>query len=183
MTDKEKFILENYNITRDGKIFEGERQLNFRVNQDGYYDVRLKYNEQGKSQPFLVHRLVALKYLEKGENMPVTNHKDLNKTNNQVDNLEWSNVQLNTQHGYDNGAYPSIKRVKVIESDGTTHIFPSQSHTSRYYNYKNPSTIQQILDGKRKNPLSKGKRKGYYFEYTDEGVTTIERKANTVVGL
>lgn len=60
------------------------------------------------------------------------------------------------------------------------HVFPSVSHTARYYNYKNPTTIQAILEGRKSNPISIGSRKGLYFEYTNESVTTIERIATTV---
>ena len=60
------------------------------------------------------------------------------------------------------------------------HVFPSTSHAARYYNYKNPTTIQAILEGRSSNPIVRGNRQGLYFEYTNESVTTIERVAITV---
>lgn len=181
MTDKEKYVLENYKIYSDGRIFSymTNKFLKFRTDKDGYLDVPLIYNSRGDRRPFRVHRLVGLQYLDKPENYNVINHKDLDKQNNNVDNLEWSTVALNTQHGYDYGAYSQIKRIKCTEPNGDVHIFPSMSHASRYYGYSNPSTIQAILEGRRHNPISRGSRRGYYFEYTDESVTTIERIATT----
>lgn len=185
MNDKEKFVLEHYDISEDGKVFSKftNKFLKFREDKDGYFDVTLVYNNKGDRMPFKVHRLVALKYIEKPENYNVTNHKDLDKQNNNIDNLEWSTIALNTQHGYDYNAYSHIKKVKVTEKDGTIHVFPSTSHASRYYNYANPSTIQAILEGRNHNPIPTGKRKGLYFEYTNESVTTIERNTTTASGV
>lgn len=182
MNDKEKYVLNNYEITRDGKVYSNftNKFLKFRIDKDGYFDVSLVYNEKGDRMPFRIHRLVALKYLENPENYNIVNHKDLNKQNNNLENLEWVTVSLNTQHAYDNGTYSNIRKVKCIEPNGNIHIFPSTSHASRFYNYNNPSTIQAILEGRKSNPISKGNRKGLFFEYTNEGVTTIERITITV---
>lgn len=185
MNKKERFVLDNYEISKDGKIYSNftKRFLKFREDKDGYFNVTLVYDKYGNRMPFRVHRLVALKYIPKIKGYNVTNHKDLNKQNNNVDNLEWSTVALNTQHGYNFGAYKNIKKVKSIEYNGKIHIFPSVSHASRFYNYSNPSTIQAILEGRRNNPIPTGKRKDLYFEYTNESVTTIERNPITVDGV
>ena len=182
MNNKEKFVLENYDITENGKIYSRftNKFLKFRVDKDGYFDVTLVYNQKGSRMPFRIHRLVALKYLHQPEGFDVVNHKDLNKQNNSIDNLEWSTVSLNTQHGYNYSAYSHIRKVKCIEPNGNIHVFPSVSHASRYYLYSNPSTIQAILEGRRNNPIPTGRRKGLFFEYTNESVTTIERIAITV---
>ena len=182
MNEKEQYVLTHYEIYPDGRVFSQmtNKFLKFRTDKDGYFDVTLVYNSEGNRMPFRIHRLVALKYLEKPENYNVVNHKDLNKQNNNVSNLEWSTVALNTQHGYNYSAYSNIRKVKSIEMDGTIHVFPSTSHAARYYNYSNPTTIQAILEGRKPNPITKGVRQGLYFEYANESVTTIERVAITV---
>ena len=182
MTEKERYVLKHYEIYEDGRIYSHftNKYLKFRTDKDGYSNVSLVYNKQGNRMPFRVHRLIALKYLENVENLNIVNHKDLNKQNNNVDNLEWTTVALNTQHGYNYNAYSNIRKVKSIDVNGTIHIFSSTSHAARYYNYKNPTTIQAILEGRKSNPISIGSRKGLYFEYTNESVTTIERIATTV---
>ena len=90
MTEKEKFVLNHYEIFRDGRIYSPytNKFLKFREDKDGYYDVSLIYNQYGDRQPFRVHRLVALKYVPLIEGYDIVNHKDLNKQNNNVDNLE-----------------------------------------------------------------------------------------------
>lgn len=177
MNKKERYVLGSYHITRDGRVYSyyTKKFLRPRVDKDGYLDVSLVYNKDGERMPFRIHRLVALKYIKKTEGNTVVNHKDLDKQNNNVENLEWTTVQKNTQHGYDNGAYKSIARVKSVEPDGTVHVFPSTSHAARFYGYQNSSGVQEALKGRTSNPVSRGKRKGIFFEYTDEGVTTIER--------
>lgn len=50
-----------------------------------------------------VHRLVALTFLENPGNKPAVNHKDGNKQNNNILNLEWVTVQENAAHAYRTG--------------------------------------------------------------------------------
>lgn len=191
MNIKEEYVLSHYEITETGEIYSTlnsnnnfkRKKLKFREDKDGYYDVSLVYNSEGSRMPFRIHRLVALKYLPEIKGFEIVNHLDLDKKNNNKSNLRWSNVSINTQHGYDNCTYKNIKKIKVVELSGEYHIFPSESHASRYYNYKNPSVINAILNGRRNNPIPKGKRKGLFFEYTNEGVTTIERNTSTVTGV
>jgi len=185
MNEKEKYVLNKYDITEDGRIYSSytNKFLRFREDKDGYYDVALVYNDEGKRMPFRVHRLIALKYVNNPNNSPQVNHMDLNKQNNSIDNLEWVTIAENTQHGYDNSAYAHINKVKVTESNGNIHIFPSTSHAARYYYYANPTTIQAILECRSNNPIPTGRRKGLFFEYTNEGVTTIERNPIIVNGV
>lgn len=183
MTEKEKYVLEHYEITRDGKVYSKftNKYLKFHTDKDGYFDVGLVYNDEGRRQPFRVHRLVALKYIPEIEGCNVVNHKDLNKQNNCVENLEWCNVSKNTQHGFNNCVYENIKKIKVTELDGTIRVFPNMSSASRFYGYANPTTIQHGLVKSNPYKPSRGKYKGYIFEFTTEDVTTIERAANTVI--
>lgn len=183
MNVKEKYVLEHYEISKEGTIYSPytKKFLKFREDKDGYLEVTLIYNDEGKRQPFKLHRLLALKYIPEIEGYNVVNHKDLNKQNNNLDNLEWSTTQKNTQHGFDNCAYKSIRRVKVTETDGTINIFPNQSCASRYYGYKTTATFTHFLKDGGPHIPNKGKLKDYIIEYTDEGVTTIEKVANTDV--
>lgn len=95
----------NYEVSNFGRV----KSLNYRNSKketilklrkggnNEYLNVML-YNN-GKGYVCLVHRLVCLAFLENPENLPQVNHKDENKQNNKVDNLEWCNQQHNQNYG------------------------------------------------------------------------------------
>lgn len=66
------------------------------VNNCGYKTVLLISNGCGKR--LLVHRLVATAFIKNPGNLPLVNHKDGNKLNNNVENLEWCTHSENQQH-------------------------------------------------------------------------------------
>ncbi len=67
--------------------------LSMHDNGQGYLTVRLR----GKHR--YVHRLVATAFIENSLNLPEVNHKDKNKQNNCVENLEWCTRDYNAKHG------------------------------------------------------------------------------------
>ena len=87
----------------NGKVFFNtkERILSPRVKDNGYLFVTLCINNNKHHK--YIHRLVAQTFLPNLDNLPQVNHKDCDKTNNQVDNLEWCNQNFNIRHAWDNG--------------------------------------------------------------------------------
>ena len=67
----------------------------------GYVFVQLSKNQKQKSMS--IHRLVAESFIANPLNKETVNHKDGNKTNNFLDNLEWMTHKENTQHAWRNG--------------------------------------------------------------------------------
>ena len=65
-------------------------------NKAGYYHVSLVNSTSRKS--FKIHRLVAIAFISNPENKPEVNHKDKNKLNNHIDNLEWATKSENNLH-------------------------------------------------------------------------------------
>ena len=103
----------NYYATEDGHIWSGWRDqyVSEVLMENGYRRVVL--SKHNKSYNFLVHRLVAQAFIPNPDNKPCVNHKDLNRENNGVENLEWVTYKENNNyadHGIKNGKAHS-KRV------------------------------------------------------------------------
>ena len=91
----------HYQVSNFGRVksikFGKERILKLTKDKDGYFFVNLYKNN--KSKAFKVHRLVAEAFLPNTDNLPLINHKDEDKSNNIVSNLEWCDVKYNTNYG------------------------------------------------------------------------------------
>lgn len=85
-----------------------------RANSDGYYVVNLHKN--CKSYVMHVHRIVANAFIPNPNNYPTVNHKDGNKHNNSVDNLEWVTYLENNSHALQCGLRKP-RGTKVIQMD------------------------------------------------------------------
>lgn len=94
---------DNYVVTDTGEIIsykrKQQRTLRPDLNKEGY--LRVVLSKDGETFRYSIHRLVAMHYLPNPENKPFVNHKDGNKQNNHVDNLEWCNCSENTKHAFD----------------------------------------------------------------------------------
>ena len=92
---------EHYQVSNCGRVksikFGKERILKPVPNSFGYLFVNLC--KDGKVKAFTVHRLVAEAFLDNPNNYKEVNHKDENKTNNVVTNLEWCNRKYNQNYG------------------------------------------------------------------------------------
>lgn len=97
-----------------------EKILKYGKRSDDYLDVPLTKN--GVSKNICVHRLVAEAFIDNPENLRCVNHKDGDKTNNSVANLEWVTHQENNIHAVMNGMNSQAIQVRCIETGET---FPS----------------------------------------------------------
>ena len=84
------------------KIIE-ESMVKQRRLKDGYIKTTLCINGEKKS--YSVHLLVAKTFMPNNDESLVVNHKDLNKDNNCLDNLEWCTHSENTKHWVENSGY------------------------------------------------------------------------------
>lgn len=73
----------------------------YRINSFGYVGVLLSINKVYKH--YSVHRIVAKAFIPNPENKPCVNHKDGNKLNNHVSNLEWVTYSENHKHAFRTG--------------------------------------------------------------------------------
>lgn len=96
----------------------------------GYLKCALSRNN--KLHTFTVHRLVAITFIPNPKRLKEVNHKDGNKANNHVSNLEWCNRLGNMTHAKDNGLLNSgrqpmfskedIKEIVSLKNNGLTPL-------------------------------------------------------------
>lgn len=137
---------ENYEITEKGEVINTTtgRILKQNISTVGYLQVNLSKN--GKAKTFQVHRLVAEAFIPNPQNLPEVNHRDEDKTNNTMNNLEWCTRQYNLNYGTHNerisktmsGVYNTKKSKTVLQlrMDGSlVRIWPSVSEVQRQLGY------------------------------------------------
>lgn len=141
-----------------------ERILKFGKNTNGYLNVSLC--KEGKKKWLLVHRLVAFHFLPNPNNYQDVNHKDENKTNNCVNNLEWCSREYNCNYGTRNERVGETntngkcsKQVIQYDLEGNEiNRFPSTIEIERLFGFS-CSSISKCCNGKLKTAY------GYTWRY------------------
>lgn len=159
-----------YEVSNYGRVMSmvGRTAKERRLVKDnnGYLNVVLSKNGTCKGKK--VHRLVAEAFLPNPNNLPQVNHKDEDKTNNAVWNLEWCSMAYNIHYGTgiqrraDKQKYLKMKTIKVFKYPNMEYLGTYQSITeaAKKYNCK-PSGVSHVLHKKRYY----NQTGGYYFEF------------------
>jgi len=140
----------------------------------GYYAyVFSDWGRGGKDKRMNIHRVVALHFIPNPNNFPEVNHKDGNKINNKVDNLEWVTREQNIQHGFKNNL------IKTLSGEKAHNNVLSNEQVLFIYNYKGNlrqmgrdlkipySSIAGIRNGTSWNSVT-GAPKKYYGKEKDK---------------
>jgi hypothetical protein len=142
-----KLTIDDYEITRDGKVINKHtgHTLAPQPNGKGYLRVSI-----GKKLMF-IHRLVAEKYIPNPENKPQVNHKDGNKLNNCVDNLEWVTNQENRNHAVDNDLQVTGEKCSwaKLTEENVKEIRANPGYENEYWARKfkvSRSTISDVVN-------------------------------------
>jgi hypothetical protein len=117
-----------------------------RIDRGGYYTVRL--SKKGKDSTKYVHRLLGFGFIPNPDNKPFINHKDTNKLNNALENLEWVTHAENMKHAYENGAIRINSKAVVDLCTGQE--FPSAKEAAAFYGI-NDGTLRNYLNGNIKH--------------------------------
>lgn len=95
---------------------------------------RVSLWKDGKSKDYLVARLVALTFLGEPPKDYTVNHKDGNRLNNIVENLEWLSREDNVRHAFATGLMSRVQKAIVLKDDtnGEIHDFASYAECGRF---------------------------------------------------
>ena len=140
-----------YEVSDQGRVrslkFGKERILKPGKIQNGYLKVNLWKN--GEMKQCKVHRLVAQTFIPNPDNLPQVNHKDENKTNNSVQNLEWCDQKYNINYGTrtDRCSKPVLQYTKSGELVGEWKSATDVQRTLGYFG----TYISACCNGKLKS--------------------------------
>jgi hypothetical protein len=139
-----KLNFNHYFIDENGIIYNSKLRIIKPVpnKNTGYNQVVLQNKEAGvKPNCFYVHRLVAETYLPNPNNLPVVNHIDFNKLNNNVSNLEWCTTKHNVYHYLSSKEFERAKFEKVNSNRKLV-----EKGVNHYRIYKNINHICKLWD-------------------------------------
>ena len=149
-----------YAITRDGQVWSYKRKKFLKPRLvGGYHQVVLC--KDGKKKDLYIHRLVAEAYIPNPDNLPQVNHKDEDKSNNCVENLEWCDAKYNINYG------TRTKKIsKPVYCEELNRTFKSQVEAARELGLKQCNIVS----------CCKGRYKttgGYHWRYAETSVEEV----------
>lgn len=111
--------------------FQKGRVLKSALTKNGYPMVILVNHNDRKTK--MIHRLVAETFIPNTNNLPQVNHKDEDKINNKVDNLEWCTHKYNVNYGHrnENMSTKLGKKVAMLKDGQIVKVFNSQAEAKR----------------------------------------------------
>ena len=151
-----------YEIDTNGIVYSKQGiPLKPFTNHNGYQLVHLC--DHGKFKEYSIHRLVAMQFIPNLLNKPTVNHKDGNKSNNRVDNLEWATYQEQAIHARDSlKAKFGHNKIAIKGINLSTHKiyhFKSLADAANFVG-GNSAFICQVVKGRKK--------KAYGFSWVKE---------------
>ena len=149
---------EDYQIDTNGVVYNKNGTIKkTRIRKDSGYEDTVLINKDGIIFCKKVHRLVAIQFIPNPDNLPEVNHKDGNRTNNNVDNLEWCTSKYNTSYSVNVLKHGTMKKVVGIDinTNEIVYRFDSLADAGRFFsNGKNyryyQNSIYRALKGLRK---------------------------------
>lgn len=118
--------------------------------------------KDNKPTTYRIHRLVAEAFLKNPDNLPMVNHKDEDRLNNRVDNLEWCNAKYNLNYGTRAEKF-SVSRSKPIKCVETGIIYYGVREAERQTGIYQSSISRCCNDNYGFKTAG-----GYHWEYANE---------------
>lgn len=130
----------NYDVSNCGRVRQNKKNKilkPYKNKINGYVYVYIRDNN-GKYLNKRIHRLVAECFIPNPNNLPMVNHKDFNRSNNCLDNLEWVNGTQNNLWSKDNisKAHKGYKHKKQMRAKCSQRQITKSTNPYPTYIYK-----------------------------------------------
>lgn len=151
--------VKSLNYLRTGK----EKILKPAKSKNGYSSIVLC--KRGIAKTFRLHKLIALTFIPNPENLPCINHKDENKENNRVENLEFCSARYNNNYGTRNERASKSMKGKIFTDEHKSKISKankgkkrSEETKQKMRKQRTEETKQKISEAKRGKPQYKHRK-------------------------
>lgn len=146
-----RYTISNLGIVRS---LLTNKEMKPSITKFGYARVNLRKAKSREYKSYFIHRLVAFHFLDNTKNLPEVNHKDCNRLNNVVSNLEWVSKRDNIIHSFKfgNASNKGLRNPNSKLNNEDVEAIKALYKTKRFYNTKiakmfnvSHSTIQCII--------------------------------------
>lgn len=145
--------------------------LKTQTDSKGYHRVRVTID--GEKLTYKIHREVAKAFIENPFNLPQVNHKDGNKNNNSVNNLEWVTNKENANHAISKGLWTSVfegaRKENERRKKAVIGFYRTDAETIKKH-FESVRVAERYLNSRHVSDVLKGKRshvKGWTFRYEE----------------
>lgn len=132
----------------DGRVYHYQSRIIPTYKDKRGYEVACLSDHRRKVN-IKVHRAVAMAYIDNPFELPQVNHKDEDKSNNNVSNLEWCDDGYNVNYGCRNEKAGDILGKKVLCVD-TGEVYRSYNHARQVMGHPKSTCIRDCCNGRQK---------------------------------
>lgn len=153
---------------KGSKVLYREKEVKGYICNEGYKIVYLTISSRNRMIK-KVHRLVAEAFIPNPNNLPQVNHKDENRLNNSVQNLEWCSAKHNANYGTRKDKLRKASGIQVAQYDlkgNLIRIWDSISQASKSFGTDTTSGIRRVC----KQEPGRNTYKGFIWKYVDRKV-------------